>query len=240
MNNQLGKSSAELKGKGKGKDKGGGGEGKLLIDPKSSRIIDKGMRTMLESAYPEAEDEMLKGLRDEARIENEVRTRLQVVLSAAGMSSDGVAKEVLYWLPAEFLRWYRDLYLRALALGDGSDRGRQSQRTSDLGKAIVDEKEYKGKRVGAGKGGGPGGRYRGEWIVKDEEALEELGRINKELLMILYEGIQGRTEFVKKVGAIVDREMEGKRKGREGRIRRVCGDCNKLMATEWKRCPFHE
>lgn len=180
-------------------------------------------------------------LRYLSAIENEVRRRLQDILGSAGLSSDGVAKEVLYWLPAEFLEWYKELFLKALQLNQEQGKGRVNQKKADLGRVLVDEKEHKGRMIGAGAGGQKGGSVRGgAWVIRDEEALEELGRVNKELLLMYIEGLQGRDKFVKRIGVIVDRAMEGKRRGEgEGRIRRVCGDCNKLMATEWKRCPFH-
>ena len=183
----------------------------------------------------------IEQIKAEARIENQVRRRLQDVLSSGGMGSDGVAKEVLYWLPAEFIDWYRDLFLQALVLpNDSTDRrSRRSDRDSELGRTKVDEKEWKGKALAGGAGGRGKGRFNGEWIVKDEVALDKLRDVNQSLrdlvlgVMIHVDrhnwGVNGC-----KVGVIAERIME------KGRIRRVCEDCGKLMKVEYRRCPFHE
>lgn len=195
----------------------------------------------------------VEDIKREARIENEVRRRLQDVLSAGGMASEGVAKEVLFWLPADFLDWYRDLFLKALeirgrqALGVGSE-GQGGDRKADLGKAIIDEKEYKGKRVGAGKGGASKRYYNGEWIIKDEDALDNLKMVNLGLQHIRMgfttviatpfgkseDRKEGGQTLVPRVGVIVEKIME------KGRVRKVCDDCGKLMKGEFKRCPYHD
>jgi hypothetical protein len=196
------------------------------------------------------ESDLIKTLQDNARIENQVRRRLQDVLSSAGMSSDGVAKEVLFWMPSEFVDFYSDLFLRALelkgrsALSTGGS-GAGGDRVAELGKAVVNEKEYKGKRVGAGAGGLGKRFYRGEWIIKDEKAFGLLGEVNEALMATLVGSLGflttlGMIERTKApLGTIIHQEMDGKRNG-EGKLRRICGDCRKLMKAEWMRCPFHE
>lgn len=187
--------------------------------------------------------EQLEAYKVEVRIENAVRRRLQDILASGGMSSDGVAKEVLFWLPAEFIAWYEELFLKAVvlkgrqALGVGSE-GAGGDREADLGRAKVDSKEYKGKVVGAGKGGAGKRFWRGEWIVKDQGAFDRLRQVEWELKSLVlgfhvfhgYDWSKGEGL----VGKITERPME------KGRVRRVCGDCGKIMKIEWGRCPFHE
>lgn len=178
----------------------------------------------------------IQELRQAGLVENEIRIRLQNILSSAGMSSDGVAKEVLFWLPSEFLDFYRDLYLKALEI-----RGRSAYDTSKGGDVQVAKVDSKTRGDTPNVLGGNAGKrfFKGEWIIKDERALSELSRINEWLVRIVWgafdaEILRSQAEAYREVGKITVRTGMDK-----GNSRRVCGDCGKLMKNEWLRCPFH-
>lgn len=97
-----------------------------------------------------------------------VRARLAEVLSSAGLNADRVALEVLYMLPAEFVRGYTDLFHRALTTGE-EGRGSRDDQKAELGKA-------RGKGAKAGKKA-----TRGAFFIRSEKALGEKERIDRAL-----------------------------------------------------------
>jgi hypothetical protein len=199
----------------------------------------------------------------EDRIENEVRRRIQDLLSAAGVDSDRVGLEVLYWLPSEFMRYYRDLFERALKLdgGEGTAKGmvqyarleREAKEKYGEGeevkiRAYIDthmtqnivsgegsKSKYRGVRTLVGGGGK--GKYKNAWTVGDDQAFEEKGRVDRELVRLA----QG---LVKKGGEIPggdprDTSQVGVRViGKSERSQRFCKVCGKVIANDWVTCPY--
>lgn len=187
-------------------------------------------------------------LSESERIENEVRTRLQAVLARAGMDEEGVAKEVLFWLPDDFLAYYRDLFLRCLVLaestpGNGKDDGRLIAKVPG---------RLRGTAKGLAAHGG-GKRYRQVWSIRDEKAMEEKRRVDRGLRKLMEReggrrsvmesdtkvagrgetpGENGRDRSQGEQGGYVERVMSG------GKARRIHRGCGRVMSDDWSRCPF--
>lgn len=197
----------------------------------------------------------VEGIKENVRIENLVRSRVQALLSNAGLPEAGVAKEVLYWMPQEFVEWYGALFLQAVKL-DG--RGRQSDGREENVKGGVTgalkkkkgetAEEYNRRAAGRPDGGKiavktTGKKYKVAWTIKDEEAARLKGDLDKALVRIamLGKGVGELQKFVRRtqgvIGKIVEREG-GKNHGSRPGV--FCEDCGKAMSGDWRRCPFHD
>lgn len=169
----------------------------------------------------------------EERIEVEVRRRLAAALRSNGWGDEGVAREVLYWLPPRFVAWYGELSDEALNLtGASAAKSGAGQRTTG-DEAEIKAKvaaRYRGKRVGSGVGGGGKKYVRVPEVVRNERKFEVKGEVDRFLLRIADSGGRLCTE---RVGEVKVRDIGGRR-------RKVCDECGKLMNSEWLRCPFHE
>lgn len=186
-------------------------------------------------------------------IEDQVRLRLQARLAAAGVAEGDVAKEVLFWLPMEFVREYEQLWARALELGDRSSLGAMS---GDEGRSVKKVKSSLHTRRGRGEARGGGGKvYRGEWIVKDEIALEIKKRVDRRLKGIV-QGVtdqvlreKGLRKALRGRANIPGEETHGSTPGSLGedvlevvgegsRARKRCQRCGRIAKGEWVRCPY--
>lgn len=198
------------------------------------------------------------------RIEDQVRLRLQSRLVSAGVRRGDVALEVLFWLPDSFMQEYQDLFMRALRLGDegtgaGKDEGRLLTRQRADGKEVGEEgKNGIVLKQGEHKGASPQKKYKTEWVVKDEQALEVKKRVDRRLEGLISRvwrqvmEAEGERENAghdeqsswgnprgeshgsrggDRLGKIVERKMGDQ-------VRRVCRDCGKLMKGEWAQCPY--
>ena len=166
-----------------------------------------------------------------------VRRRIQEILVSAGVGERRVALEVLFWLPQEFVKAYEILFHRALHLGDGDDQEKAGEDEGRI-KAKVPSR-LRGTKRGLGMGvGGAGGRYKNEWVVKDEEALAIKNEVDRILRGVvrraetnLVRVSQGSTPGV---GELVEFGVNGE--GRESKKR--CRDCGKIAKGDWARCPY--
>lgn len=187
-------------------------------------------------------------------IRDQVRTQVQELLSSAGVDQGRVALEVLYWMPVEFLEDYRDLFMRALHLGDGDDRDKAG---ADEGRLVKKVKpEIRGKKGGMHATGG-GKRYKTEWVVKDEKAMDVKRRVDNKLKNLVRQ-LQGM-DGMDGMDAGRGRQSRGSRGGhgsspgeypREaeggisevpitgGKVLRKCKGCGRIMKGDWVRCPF--
>lgn len=138
------------------------------------------------------------GLTPEDRIENEVRKRMAERLSAAGVNRGRISLEVLYWLPADFVRVYMQVVEMAVRMDDSL--------SSAMGGSVGDE----GKASIATVGGGPrkgktagglftrtsgahakgGGRYMRHWIVKDDNAMRLKASIDRRIRRAIEEAVR--------------------------------------------------
>jgi hypothetical protein len=191
---------------------------------------------------------MARTSRDE--VQDAVRVRLQEAMVSAGVGHGRVALEVLYWLPQEFVRDYQELYMRALHLGDGDDRERPGK---DEGRVKAKVKAAKRGKRGSMEARAKAGKYKKEWVVKDEEALEVKRQVDKKLVELVRREKQKQTRGSsppsgKKIhgstppspsGGNPPREVVGNLREMAGKAdKKVCEDCGKIAAIDWVRCPY--
>lgn len=160
-------------------------------------------------------------------IEDEVRRRITSIASSAGLSRGRVELEVLFLLPTEFVRMYRELFDYALAdpvnpIGDG---GKDEGRVKARGTA---RDPMKARSMSGAAGGGK--RFvAGAWPVRNENALEAKRRLDRKLI------------------SSVDKALEDARQGVRALLPRSNGDlqnpqcdtCGRIQSPNWVRCPFH-
>lgn len=147
----------------------------------------------------------------EQRVEEEVRKRVLALLSNAGLPEVDVAREVHYWMPQEFMEFYRDLFLRAVKL-EGRGREGLSRVNSNGDRVSVgdnrrvgvgtvrrrkresDEAYAERTRGNMGRGATDGGKkYKNHYTVKDEEAFKLKTLIDRRLMeMVQGQGIRSR------------------------------------------------
>lgn len=190
--------------------------------------------------------------------EDQLRLRLQEAMVSAGVGQGRVALEVLYWLPKEFMEDYQRLYMRALHLGDGDD---QEKAGADEGRIKAKVRgELRGTKKGLGAGVGGGKKYKREWVVKDEQALEIKARVDRVLRGLVQKetrkvGNRGSTPGGGERAGVGERagESPGRRGG--GKLMEVpqgvgdrrlvamgdkkrCEGCGKIASSDWVTCPF--
>lgn len=197
------------------------------------------------SREQEAMERMVRDLEGKGGIDELVRRRLQEILVAAGFDERRVALEVLFWMPSEFVKEYERLFHRALHLGDGDDQEKAGADEGRLVAKVKDDTRARGKRDKDGvmvpgnvRGARGGKKYKLEWVVKDEEALELKKRVDARLRQLVSREMgnlvrvsQGSTPGV---GELV--EMPGDWKGES--VKKRCRDCGKIAKGDWARCPY--
>lgn len=182
--------------------------------------------------------------------EDHIRQRVQKALVRQGVDSSRVEFEVMYWLPDEFMRDYIELFQAALTLGDenhASDGG-----DAGAGKAKVSSSR-RGKQKSMEARGGKK-YYRGEFIIKDEIALEVKKRVDRRLnrlIGMVWEQVSAEVAEEKARKAEV--ESHGKRGGSHGStpgmgvlvekkmgkaIQKVCRDCGKINMRQLSSCRY--
>lgn len=141
-------------------------------------------------------------------LDDRLRTRLAEIRSAAGVPHSQVALECLYFLPAQFLTQYQELFSRALK-SDGGESGRNTsqQQAGDLGKAT-------------GTGAKPGRRYKKAFVVLDEKALDLKSTIDKRLRMV-----------ARDIDSVLSGEQVEKAESR-------CPRCGTFVQNRWRYCPL--
>jgi hypothetical protein len=160
-------------------------------------------------------------------IEDEVRRRLSALASAAGISRGRIELEVLFMLPTEFVRMYRQLFDMALSdpvtpIGDG---GKDEGRVKARGTA---RDPMKARSMSGATGGGK--RFvAAVWPIRHEGALEAKRRLDKRLIHSVTKALQDA------------REASGVREnGQETDATNQCRVCGQFQSPKWVRCPFHD
>jgi hypothetical protein len=177
-------------------------------------------------------------------VDDEVRRRLQQRLASGGVRQREVAFEVMWWLPREFVEAYERLFLRALSLGDeGVNPGGDGV---DEGRIVAKVKAGLRGKAGSMAAQGGGKRYKTEWIVKDERALEVKARVDRRLRRLV-DGVWD--QVLKESRGSTPGETHGSRGGSggegielremgKGKVRKVCRECGKMMRDDFVRCPY--
>jgi hypothetical protein len=162
----------------------------------------------------------------EDRIEEAVRQRLTNAAAAAGVDRGRIELEIVWMLPPEFIRMYRDLFSRALAdpVSPQSDGGKDKGRIRASGKP---GDAMKARSMGGAAGGK---RFvKGAWPIRDERALEMKNRLDRKILAALRETLDT---------LVLSEGMRASSSG-SGSVLIRCGDCGRFLKTDWARCPYH-
>lgn len=171
------------------------------------------------SRTPTVVENLHRRIREDDGMDEKLRRRLAEVLSSAGVNANRVALEVLFMLPAEFVRGYSDLFHRALnTTEDGA--GERNDSKAELGKAA-------GKRTAEGRGAARKGKgSRGVFLIRDEKALGEKERIDRQLRKL--------ARSMRDAGAAGTGKGEVARCG-EG-VEQAEAGCGRWVEVSWKYC----
>jgi hypothetical protein len=158
------------------------------------------------------------------RVEQEVRKRLTLAASAAGVDRGRIELEILYLLPPQFVRNYRELFDRALAdpIKPATDGGKDEGRVRAPGKP---GDPLKARHMG---GAAPGKKFvHGAWPIRNEAAVEAKRRLDKKLLAAVLEALELVRGSIGAAGAA--NESSPNR----------CQTCGFFLKPDWIRCPYH-
>lgn len=162
------------------------------------------------------------------RVEEEIRRRITRAASAAGVERGRIELEVLYLLPPEFVRVYRQIFDMALSdpISPQSDGGKDEGRVKASGRP---SDPMRARSMGAAAGGGK--KYvRGAWPVRSEAALEIKVRLDRKILAAVRESWE---TLVTRDTAIGAAEAGAKT------VPIQCAECARFQKAEWLRCPYH-
>ena len=156
----------------------------------------------------------------EDRVAEEVNRRLSQAASAAGVARGRIELEVLFLLPPEFVRRYRELFDRALAdpIKPSSDGGKDEGRIRAAGKPMD---PMKARSMGAASHGKK--FVAGVWPIRDEVALSAKRRLDKQLVRVAEEAL---VSIGAAAGALSSSSIR-------------CTNCGLFQKAEWVRCPYH-
>lgn len=156
----------------------------------------------------------------EDRVAEEVNRRLSVAAASAGVDRGRIELEVLFLLPPQFVRRYRELFDRALSdpIRPSSDGGKDEGRLKASGRPAD---PMKARSMGAAAHGKK--FVAGVWPIRDEVALEVKRRLDKQLIRLIEEAIGT-------IGAANN--------GKSANINK-CPSCGLFQKVDWVRCPFH-
>lgn len=158
----------------------------------------------------------------EDKVAEEVNKRLTAAASAAGVDRGRIEIEVLFLLPPEFVRQYKELFDRALAdpIKPTSDGGK------DEGRIRASGRTGDGLHVRTMGTGGGGKRFvAGSWPIRDEAALELKRKLDRQIINLVRDAL----ELVSmRAGDMVKAPPPPQ-----------CATCGLFQKPEWIRCPFH-
>jgi hypothetical protein len=161
----------------------------------------------------------------EDRVEQEVRKRLTLAASAAGVDRGRIELEILFLLPPQFVRNYRELFDRALAdpIKPSTDGGKDEGRVKAPGKP---GDAMKARSMG---GAAPGKKFiHGAWPIRDEVAVEAKRRLDKKILAAVKEALE-----------LVRPTSIGAARMQNESIQLRCTTCGFFQKVDWIRCPYH-
>jgi hypothetical protein len=167
-------------------------------------------------------------------------TRYTELMASGGVGYNQIAKEVLFFLPKDFLDLYEELWHAGLAGKDDGGSGARGQSQHDTG--VVGKAATRNVPGGMqiSSGGAKRKSYKRYWVIADEEALALKDRVDKRL--------RGMAREVRiELGRIrSEREGRGQGDGAEQHglvagstrgLRASCEECGRLAQGSWKFCP---
>jgi len=156
----------------------------------------------------------------EDRVSEEVNRRLSQAASSAGVDRGRIEIEILFLLPPEFVRRYRELFDRALAdpIKPSTDGGKDEGRLKASGRP---DDPMKARSMGAAQHGKK--FVAGVWPIRDETALEAKRRLDRQLTRAVEEALAtiGAAPSIMSPAAI------------------RCNQCGFFQKADWIRCPYH-
>jgi hypothetical protein len=161
-------------------------------------------------------------------------------LAGAGVGYNQIAKEVLYFLPRDFLDIYEEVWHAGVAGKDDGGtgaRGAAQAETGRVGKAAT-RNVPGGMQISSGGAKRKG--YKKYWVIADEEALELKDRLDKRLRGLAREAraeladIRARRQQVAGEGTGESGLVAGRTRGVD---RGRCSECGRLIGAGWKFCP---
>lgn len=176
--------------------------------------------------------------------DEDLRRRYREYLSAAGVDHGRVAIEILFMLPAQFVRLYAEIYDAALKSTMSGGTGRSAEE----GGIVRAESGGGGKR---GDGGlhtriMPEAKARkmapatADRMLRNNAALDLKGRLDRRLVKAAEDCVEGIRAARNADGEAIP-EISGQTRngGNTDKERMRCPECGRGMATGWVRCPFH-
>ena len=153
------------------------------------------------------------------------------LMASGGVGYNQIAKEVLFFLPRDFLEVYEELWQQGLAGkddGGAGARGESQAETGRVGKAST-RNVPGGMQISSG--GAKRKSYKKYWVIADEEALALKDKVDKRLRGLTREA---RQEL---------QEIRSRRAGAEGstggtvQVKPRCAGCGRILEAGWKFCP---
>ena len=156
------------------------------------------------------------------RVAEEVNKRLTLAASAAGVDRGRIEIEILFLLPPEFVRQYKELFDRALAdpVKPTSDGGK------DEGRIRASGRTGDGLHVRTMSAAGGGKRFvAGTWPIRNEQALELKRKLDRQIIALVRDAL----ELVSMRAGDLEKQKPPSQ----------CASCGLFQKPEWVRCPFH-
>jgi len=156
---------------------------------------------------------------DQMRVHRMAESRFADLMANAGVDSGTMARELLFFLPRDFVTAYSEVFYAAFGGKDDGGvgaRGEANAAKAELGKAS-------GKGL-AGLGGAKRKAYKKHWVIADEAAVELKDKTDKRLRAMARElRVRLSEDGVHKVG--------------EESKRASCSGCKRFMEMTWTFCP---
>jgi hypothetical protein len=163
------------------------------------------------------------------RVYDEVRRRITEMASSAGVDRGRISLEVLYLLPARFIREYRWLHDQVLddPVKPQMDGGKDGGRIKASGKP---RDSMRARSMGPAKKGSKRA-VNTYWPVKDEEFMRVKANLDRQL-------VRAVTRAVDEVNSI-RAARRGEATVLHPATQQQCLKCGKFQRDEWVRCPHH-
>lgn len=117
-------------------------------------------------------------------LDREVRRRVADLLASAGVDQGRISQEILWMLPPELVRTYRELWRRALRPDVQSSLQGSDPAGASKARNLPDSRTGGRTRQGWAAGASRGKRYATHWVVADERLLKIKSSADRKLRRI--------------------------------------------------------